>query len=105
MIDLKAKPFYLNDEQITWVEETKAAMNQDEKIGQMFVILKAIPGADENMVKGMLAQSHQGGLRWQGGDMEAVYQQNTTFQKFSKIPLLIAANCDDGGNGCLPNGT
>lgn len=105
MIDLRAKPFNLNDAQIAWVEETYAAMTLDEKIGQLFVLLKAVPGAEEGMIRGMLSQSHQGGLRWQGGDMPTVYQQNTTFQRLSKIPLLIAANCDDGGNGCLPNGT
>lgn len=105
MIDLRAKPFYLNDAQIAWVEKTYASMTLDEKIGQLFVLLKAVPGAEEGMIRGMLSQSHQGGLRWQGGDMPTVYQQNTTFQRLSKIPLLIAANCDDGGNGCLPNGT
>lgn len=105
MVDLRAKPFYLNDAQIAWVEETCAAMTPDEKIGQLFVLLKAVPGVDEGMIRGMLSQSHQGGLRWQGGDMPTVYKQNTTFQRLSKIPLLIAANCDDGGNGCLPNGT
>ena len=47
-----------------------------------------------------------GGLRWQnGGNKEQIYNQLTTFQKHSKIPLLIAANCDDGGNGAAPEGT
>lgn len=105
MIDLKAKPFFLNEEQIAWVDKIFADLSLDEKIGQLFVILKAIPGVEESMIRGMLEQSHQGGLRWQGGDMPTVYQQNTSFQRLSKIPLLIAANCDDGGNGCLNEGT
>ena len=66
---------------------------------------KAVPGVSEEKIKADLAVSHQGGLRWQGGDKEAVWLQNTTYQKYSKIPLLIAANCDDGGSGCLPEGT
>lgn len=105
MVDLRAKPFYLNDEQIKWVEDTIADMTLDEKLGQLFVILKSIPGVDEEQIKAGLAVSHQGGLRWQGGDKETVYRQNTTYQRYSKIPLLIAANCDDGGCGCLPEGT
>lgn len=105
MVDLRAKPFYLNDAQLAWVEETYAGMTLDEKIGQLFVLLKGEPGVDEAKIRNALALSHQGGLRWQGGDMPTVYSQNTTFQRFSKIPLLIAANCDDGGCGCLPNGT
>ncbi len=105
MVDLKARPFYLNDEQIQWVEDTIAGMTLEEKLGQLFVLLKGVPGADENMIKDMLSKSHQGGLRWQGGDKNTVYEQNRLFQKNSKIPLFIAGNCDDGGNGCVPEGT
>ena len=105
MVDLRAKPFNLNDEQIKWVEDAISSMTLEEKLGQLFVLLKAVPGFDEEQIKTGLAGSHQGGLRWQGGDREAVWLQNTTYQKHSKIPLLIAANCDDGGSGCLPERT
>lgn len=105
MVDLRAKPFYLNDEQVKWVEDTITDMTLDEKLGQLFVILKAVPGVDEGQIKASLAVSHQGGLRWQGGGKETVYRQNAAYQRHSKIPLLIAANCDDGGCGCLPEGT
>ena len=105
MVDLRAKPFCLNDEQIKWVEDTIAGMTLEEKLGQLFVLLKPAPGVNEEQIKAGLAASHQGGLRWQGGDKETVWLQNTTYQKHSKIPLLIAANCDDGGSGCLPEGT
>ena len=106
MIDLKAKPFYLNDEQIQWVEDTIAGMTLEEKLGQLFVILQAQPGFQEKQVEALLAQSHMGGLRWQnGGNKEQIYGQLTAFQKHSRIPLLIAANCDDGGSGAAPEGT
>jgi len=105
MVNLKAKPFYLSDAQIRWVEDTLAGMTLEEKIGQLFVLLKSTPGVNEEQIRGSLAVSHQGGLRWQGGNKDMVYLQNTTYQKLSKIPLLIAANCDDGGNGCCPEGT
>ena len=105
MVNLKEKPFYLNDEQVKWVEDAIAGMTLEEKFGQLFVLLKVIPGVDEEKIKAGLAQSHQGGLRWQGGDMDTVYLQNTTYQKHSKLPLLVAANCDDGGSGVVPNGT
>ena len=95
----------LNYDKVKWVEDTIAGMTLDEKLGQLFVLLKAYPGVDEEKIKKDLAISHQGGLRWQGRDKEQVYLQNTTYQKNSKIPLLIAANCDDGGIGCLPEGT
>ncbi|MBN2220770.1 MAG: glycosyl hydrolase, partial [Vallitaleaceae bacterium] len=102
MVDLMKKPFLLNPEKMEWVENTRNAMTLDEKIGQLFILMKAIPGVDEKRIEKDLWDYHQGGLRWQGGDLETVYLQNMTYQKHSKIPLLIAANCDEGGNGCLP---
>ncbi len=105
MVDLKARPYYLNDAQIEWVEHIIANMTLEEKIGQLFVLLKAVPGVREDEIKETLEQFHQGGLRWQGGDKETVWLQNETYQKYSKIPLFIAANCDEGGNGAVPEGT
>lgn len=105
MVDLKAKPFYLNDEKIRWVEDTIRGMSLDEKIGQLFVLLKATPGMDEEKIKSDLAKYNQGGHRWQGGNAETAYEQNKFFQMNSKFPLFIAANCDDGGIGAAPEGT
>lgn len=105
MVNLKEKPFCLDDAQIRWVEDAIASMTLDEKLGQLFVILQAQPGFQESQVEALLAQSHMGGLRWQnGGGKKDVYKQLSMFQKHSKLPLLIAANCDDGGNGAAPDG-
>lgn len=38
-MNLKDKPFYLSDKQITWVENTLKEMTVDQKIGQLFCIL------------------------------------------------------------------
>lgn len=103
MVNLKEKPFYLSDEAIQWVEKTIASMTPDEKVGQLFVQMRK--SLDEGVIKDTLAHYHQGGLRWQGGDRHQVYNQNKTYQENSKIPLLIAANCDNGGDGCLSEGT
>lgn len=105
MVELRKAPFNLNDEQIIWVEDTMKTMTVEEKIGQLFMLLKAVPGVEEDRIKRDLEKSHQGGLRWQGGNAEQVTLQNSLYQKHSKIPLFIAANCDDGGSGCLPEGT
>lgn len=105
MVDLRVKPFYLNNEQIEWVEQTIAHMTIEEKIGQLFVLLNVPPITEENRVKQSIADSNLGGVRWQAGKAEGVYIQNTTYQKQSEIPLLIAANSDDGGSSFLPEGT
>ncbi len=103
MVNLKEKPFCLSDEALNWVEETIASMSVDEKVGQLFVQMRK--SLDEAVIKDTLNKYHQGGLRWQGGDRNQVYNQNKVYQENSKIPLLIAANCDNGGDGCLSEGT
>jgi len=101
MADLKAKPFYLTDSQIRWVEDTLASMTLDEKLSQLFVLLKAVPGVDEGQIKNLMETARPGGMRWQGGDKHSVWRQNRYFQQYSRVPVLIAGNCDDGGNGVL----
>ncbi len=103
MVDLKAKPFCLSEEAIAWVNETIDSMTLDEKAGQLFVQMRK--SLDEETVRNTLNKYHQGGLRWQGGDRFLVYDQNKLYQDNSRIPLLIAANCDNGGDGCLIDGT
>lgn len=103
MVDLRQKPFYLDDEGIKWVEDTIASMSLEEKVGQLFVQMRH--SLDPEEIQRTLDSYHQGGLRWQGGDRKQVYEQNKTYQERSRIPLLIAANCDNGGDGCLSDGT
>ena len=102
MVNLKAKPFDLTDAQVQWVEDMIASMTLDEKLSQLFVLLKAVPGVDEERIRNLMETARPGGMRWQGGDKEAVWKQNRLFQQYSRIPVLIAGNCDDGGNGVLP---
>ena len=56
MVNLKDKPFYLNDEQIKWVEDTINSMSLDEKIGQLFINLGA--NREENYLKNVVAKYH-----------------------------------------------
>lgn len=99
MVDLKARPFYLNDEQIAWVEQTYASMTPDEKVGQMFINLTL--DRRPEAIKKLVGEYHIGGARWQGGSLAQVHEQNRMFQAESRIPLLIAANCEAGGNGAV----
>lgn len=103
MYNLKEKPYYLNEEQIRWVEETIQSMSEDEKLGQLFINL-TLHREPEYLTK-LVNEYHIGGARWQGGDLEQIYDQNQFFQANSRIPLLIAANCEAGGNGAVKEGT
>lgn len=103
MVNLKQKPFYLTDDQIKWVQDTIASMTIEEKIGQLFINLTL--RRDPEYLSDLLNTYHIGGTRWQGGTLEEIYEQNRFFQENSKIPLLIAANCESGGNGAVREGT
>ena len=104
MVDLTKKPFFLNQEQIDWVEETISNMTEDEKIGQLFTIMN-IKRDDEEHIKGLVEKYHPGGLRWQGANAEQTWNQNRIFQENSKIPMLIAANIESGASKSIGGGT
>ena len=76
MVDLRAKPFDLNEKELRWVEDTIASMSLDEKLSQLFVLLKPVPGVNEEQIKSLMESARPGGMRWQGGDKETVARQN-----------------------------
>ena len=103
LVDLKAKPFYLEDEDIRWVQDTIAAMSDEEKVGQLFVNM--VQSRDPADIKKTVEKYHIGALRYMNASAEELYEQNRLFQEQSKIPLLIASNCEAGGNGGVGGGT
>ena len=103
MVDLKAKPYYLSDEDIKWVEDTIASMTDEEKVGQLFFQLTK--GLDEQYLKNLVEKYHVGGIRYNNVPGHMIAQHNATLQKYSKLPLIIACNTEAGGNGSCANGT
>ena len=103
MVDLRAKPYYLNDEDIAWVESTIAGMSDEEKVGQLFWQLTA--GNSEEYLKELMEKYHLGGCRYNGMPGQMVLNQNRILQKYAKIPVFIACNPEQGGNGVCPDGT
>lgn len=108
-VDLTAKPYNLNEEQIKWVNDTIASLSDEEKVGQLFTNLFFF-GEDKfsgNTLtnKEILEKYHIGGARYQGGTAKQVQELINSLQKDTKIPLLVAANCDAGGNGAANDGT
>lgn len=102
-------PYNLDDDQIAWVEETLASMTLDEQVGQLFTNLFFF-GVDEfsgnpYTAEEIIEKFHIGVARYHGGTAEEVQGLLNRLQTASKIPLLIAANCDSGGNGAMSDGT
>ena len=103
MVNLRAKPYYLNDADIAWVESTIASMTDEEKVGQLFWQLTA--GNSEEYLKELMEKYHLGGCRYNGMPGQMVLNQNRILQKYAKIPVFIACNPEQGGNGVCPDGT
>lgn len=103
MVNLKAKPYNLDDAGVKWVKDTIASMTIEEKIGQLFINMGA--SRDKEYLTGVLNNYHIGGVRYNPGKADEVYEQNKILQENSKIPLLIAANTEAGGNGACTDGT
>jgi len=103
MVDLRAKPYCLSDADIAWVESTIAGMSDKEKVGQLFWQLTA--SQEEDYLKELMEKYHLGGCRYNGMPGAKVLEQNRTLQKYAKIPVFIACNPENGGNGVCSDGT
>ena len=103
MINLKAKPFYLDDEAINWVQKTKESMTLEEKIGQLFVPVGY--SGDPAVLENTMLKYQVGGIMYRCGDAAEMQATHRYLQENSKIPLLIGANLEDGGTGIAVDGT
>lgn len=103
MVNLKANPYFLSDEDIKWVNDTISSMSDEEKVGQLFFQLTSSP--QEDYIKNLIETYHLGGLRYNQMPGKMVQDQNRYIQKYSKIPTFIACNTEMGGDGACADGT
>lgn len=103
MVDLRATPYHLRDEDIAWVEQTIASMTPEEKVGQLFWQLTA--SQEEGYLRELMEKYHLGGCRYNGMPGAKVLAQNRILQTYAKIPVFIACNPEQGGTGVCNDGT
>lgn len=103
MFDFKAKPFYLNAEQVQWVNDTYEGMSVEERIGQLFCPI--VFTKDEDELCQLVQEKHIGGMLYREGPGEELRQAHKILQDAAKIPLLTASNLEYGGNGSAVEGT
>lgn len=104
MIDLTAKPFFLDQEAADWVSQILSRMSLEEKLGQMFIDL-SYGNYEQEYVADRMRRTKAGGLRYMNLPADKMREHNFCYQKQAKIPLLIAANIEAGGNGACKDGT
>ena len=103
MVDLKAKPFFLDEEAISWVEETLAAMTREQKAGQVFCPMGF--SADPGLLRHLICDIGVGGMMYRPGFAAEIQNTHRTIQSMARIPLLLAANTERGGDGLAFEGT
>lgn len=103
MIDLKSNPFYLTDEQISWVTGQLGSMSLEEKAGQVFCPMGL--AADPSTLQHMICEIRVGGMMYRPGAASEIQETHRRIQNMARIPLLLAANTEAGGNGLALEGT
>ena len=100
---LKEKPFYLNDEQVAFVEQTIENMSLDDKIGQLFLPINFIE--EEQPLREFVRKFQPGGALNRPAPGALNQNRHRIMQEESKIPMFIPANIESGGNGTAVEGT
>ena len=103
MIQLKGKPFFLNDAQIQWVNSTLESMTVEEKIGQ--ILCPSLASFDENLVGYYTGVLKVGSVMIRPFEKEGLRENIRRLQRSSRVPLLVAANLENGGCGAIREGT
>lgn len=106
MINLRAKPFYLDEDDCRWVEETLAGLSTREKVGQLFCDI-LWDRTDAEPLK-LFETVEPGGVMYRPFTGSRMNEVSRCLQSKAKVPLLIACNLErggSGGNGGLTDGT
>lgn len=102
-MNYKAKPFYLSDEQTERIQKTVASMTEREKVGQLFCLMGNSYSREELIE---LAKEGIGGVLFRPMfTAEETVRRFEELEAVSKIPLLHAANLEEGGAGAASDGT
>ncbi|MBP1965468.1 glycoside hydrolase family 3 protein [Paenibacillus aceris] len=102
---LRGKPFYLSEADLSWVKETRDGLRLEEKVGQLFVVVQTpfLPEQED------LLSIKPGGVHLFAFSPEAtkVNQQAkiADMQSRSKLPLLVTGDLESGGFGGAIDGT
>lgn len=97
MVNLRAKPFYLDEEGCRWVEETLASLSTEEKVGQLFceVLWEDAGEQPEELLAGM----QPGAVMYRPLSGQKALRVTRWLQGRAKVPMLIASNLERGGSG------
>jgi beta-N-acetylhexosaminidase len=103
-MDLKAKPFNLDDSQIEWVNKTLGSMSLEDKLGQLFLFM-AMGDVDEFTASLDKIGLRPSGFLLRGAPAKVIRGKIQKLQDHYDIPLLIAGDLDRGASNMIEDGT
>ncbi len=92
-------PFNLDEGQAKWVKETFENLDQEEKIGQIFLLVCGMDPKQD--VEALIEKYKPGGFMYRPLPKEEILAAHKMIQEKSKIPAFLAANTEAGGNGLI----
>lgn len=102
-IDYTGNPFFLDESAINWVKETFEDMSLEEKCGQVFCPMGF--SSEDEVLRGIVSGIGVGGMMYRSGRAKEIQDTHRKIQSMAKIPLLLAANTESGGDGLAVEGT
>lgn len=103
MLDLGSKPFYLDEEAERWVISTRLSMSEEDKLRQLFCLITY--NDDDEYCRYIGSVVRPGGFMCRTMSAEDCRRTVEKMNAYSSVPLLVAANLEQGGNGVAKEGT
>lgn len=102
-MDLRKKPFYLTETENRWVEKTLEDMSLKEKVGQLFCVMGG--GFSPEELDRLVTEYCIGGILFRPAPAAEILAAYKRLDALARIPLLKAANLEEGGCGAIAEGT
>ena len=102
-MDLKGKPFYLSADEERWVLDALASMDEREKTGQLFCVMGGDYPLDE--LRALVSDEGIGAVLYRPCPKAELAEKLAAIDAAARIPLLHAANLEEGGAGGISDGT
>ncbi len=102
-MNLREKPFYLTTEQIQWVEDTLRSLPTKQKVGQLFCVMGQDYSPEDSLR--LAAEYGIGGILYRPEPAASIRARFAPLDAAAPVPLLKAANLEEGGSGGLSDGT
>lgn len=102
-MDLKGKPFYLSADEERWVLDALASMDEREKTGQLFCVMGGDCPLDE--LRALVSDEGIGAVLYRPCPKAELAEKLAAIDAAARIPLLHAANLEEGGAGGISDGT